>query len=110
VAEAVNQCELLDECFAVKSTCCDLVEEEMRPTFWSCSVLPVKRKTDENDAMRATIVSARKASLNFVHPANGPRNGPAMPRDKSRKAVLVYAAANAGMFFTTSINLPEFIS
>ena len=110
MAEAVNQCELLDECFAVKSTCCDLVEEEMRLTFWSCSVLPVKRKTDENDAMRATIVSARKASLNFVHRANGPRNGSAMPRDKSRKAVLVYAAAYAGMFFTTSINLPEFIS
>ena len=27
VAEAVNQCELLDECFALKSTCRDLVGE-----------------------------------------------------------------------------------
>ena len=57
-----------------------------------------------------TIALTRKTSLNFVHPANRPRNGPTMPRDKSRKAVYVYAAANAGMSLTTSINLPELIS
>ena len=38
------------------------------------------------------------------------RNGPAMLRDKSRKAVYVYAAANAGISLTTSINSPELIS
>ena len=60
--------------------------------------------------MRTTIALQREASLNFFHQANALRNGSAMPREKSKKAAYVYAAANAGTSLATSINLPELIS